>query len=155
MFVSFSELYWFSYESKAYKYLIRFVMQPLWNPSLCSSTGKIRLAVFVNDEVLLQYFIVSDVATTCHKSRMFFAQNNKPMSSFIHIIFQTGWAGTAPPSRPPPGQPPQGSSLHGPLLPGSHSNVIKAYSIYTVKKVSDFPVPSGDVTNRTLPGGRV
>jgi hypothetical protein len=24
---------------------------------------------------------------------------------------------------------------------------------YTVKKVSDFPVPNRDVTNQTLPGG--
>jgi hypothetical protein len=35
-------------------------MQPLQNPALCSSTGKIRLAVFVNDEVLLQYLMISD-----------------------------------------------------------------------------------------------
>jgi hypothetical protein len=31
------------------------------------------------------------------------------------------------------------------------SNSAKYY--YTVKKLSDFPAPGGDVTNQTLPGG--
>jgi hypothetical protein len=45
----------------------------------------------------------------------------------------------------PPGNHPKGH-----LSTGHYSQV--AYSTYTVKKVSAFPVPSGDVTNQTLPG---
>jgi len=53
---------------------------------------------------------------------------------------------------------PQGSASPPPIL-GPVNRVTVAYSqaqrttkTYTVKKDSDFPIPSRDVTNQTLPG---